>query len=138
MYFRWRLLNWDYYFLKQILKGLNISEISVETGLLEVIPPFNKTRPCSILNKKANICPPFRRKVDYVALQIENSNLGKLGELLVVEWEKKTLRQCGRQDLASQVEHVSETLGDGVGYDILSFDKYGNEKYIEVKTTKKK
>lgn len=137
MYFRWRLLNWDYYFLKQILKGLNISEISVETGLLEVIPPFNKTRPCSILNKKANICPPFRRKVDYVALQIENSNLGKLGELLVVEWEKKTLRQCGRQDLASQVEHVSETLGDGVGYDILSFDKYGNEKYIEVKTTKK-
>ena len=137
VYFRWRLLNWDYYFLKQILKDLSVSETSVETGLLEVIPPFNKTRPRSMFNEKANILPPLRRNVDYGALQIENSKLGKLGELLVVEWEKYFLCQCGRQDLASQVEHVSETLGDGAGYDILSFDEYGNKKYIEVKTTKK-
>lgn len=34
-----------------------------------------------------------------------------------------------------QVRRVAKLDGDGLGYDILSYDKYGNEKYIEVKTT---
>lgn len=38
-------------------------------------------------------------------------------------------------DLAKKVEHVSQTRGDGLGYDILSFDAYGNPIYIEIKTT---
>jgi hypothetical protein len=38
-------------------------------------------------------------------------------------------------DLASQVEWISQTKGDGAGYDIHSFDDGGVEKFIEVKTT---
>ena len=34
------------------------------------------------------------------------------------------------------MEHVSLTQGDGTGYDILSFEPSGKEKFIEVKTTK--
>ena len=41
----------------------------------------------------------------------------------------------GRLDLAERVQRISDTIGDGVGYDILSFDETGTEKYIEVKTT---
>ena len=31
---------------------------------------------------------------------------------------------------------MSETQGDGLGFDVLSFDRDGTEKFIEVKTTK--
>ena len=37
--------------------------------------------------------------------------------------------------LADRVEHVSHTKGDGLGYDVLSFDASGKERFIEVKTT---
>lgn len=33
------------------------------------------------------------------------------------------------------VRWVSKVEGDGLGYDILSYDREGNEIYIEVKTT---
>ena len=33
------------------------------------------------------------------------------------------------------MRRVAKLDGDGLGYDILSYDKYGKEKYIEVKTT---
>ena len=38
-------------------------------------------------------------------------------------------------DLASRIDHVSKTRGDGAGFDILAFDIEGNELYVEVKTT---
>jgi len=41
------------------------------------------------------------------------------------------LQSAGRDDLAGKVEQVSETIGDGLGFDVLSFE----EKLIEVKTT---
>lgn len=35
-----------------------------------------------------------------------------------------------------KITHSAKTDGDGLGFDILSFDDEGNPKYIEVKTTK--
>lgn len=52
--------------------------------------------------------------------------------------ERKRLESEGRNDLAAKVEHVSKTIGDGLGYDIKSFENVDGtyvEKYIEVKTT---
>ena len=37
--------------------------------------------------------------------------------------------------LAARVDRVSETRGDGLGYDVLSFETSGRERLIEVKTT---
>jgi hypothetical protein len=46
------------------------------------------------------------------------------------------LRVGGRDDLASKVQWSAVELGDGVGFDVLSFDDQdGSEKLIEVKTT---
>ena len=45
-------------------------------------------------------------------------------------------RDAGRDDLAGKVEQVSETVGDGLGYDVLSFEAANSsKKLVEVKTT---
>src|SRR5438874_12478038 len=65
-----------------------------------------------------------------------NRQLGKLGEELVVLFERQRLRRAGRDDLAGRVEWVAETVGDGLGFDVLSFDAAdGSERLVEVKTT---
>ena len=33
------------------------------------------------------------------------------------------------------LEHVSQSRGDGLGYDVVSFEADGRERFIEVKTT---
>lgn len=73
------------------------------------------------------------RKIDYDTLQKQNSMIGFLGEKIVLKYEKNRL--SNDPDLSQRIEHVSQTKGDGLGYDILSFDSQGNEIFIEVKTT---
>ncbi len=53
----------------------------------------------------------------------------------MLEFERTRLRNNGRDDLAEKVTRISESLGDGAGYDILSFENDGRERYVEVKTT---
>jgi len=48
---------------------------------------------------------------------------------------KKRLTEMGRKDLAEQVDGIADRLGDGLGYDIVSFDENGDELFLEVKTT---
>jgi hypothetical protein len=68
-------------------------------------------------------------------LQEENRRRGAQGEELVLEFERDCLRQYGRPDLARRVRWTARDDGDGLGYDILSFDAEGQKRYIEVKTT---
>lgn len=62
--------------------------------------------------------------------------LGSAGECWVVKSERKRLADLGRHALANAVEHVAKTRGDGLGYDVLSFEEDGTERHIEVKTTR--
>lgn len=66
----------------------------------------------------------------------ENKRIGDLGELFVIQLEKQKLLNANMENLAKRVAHHSKEQGDGLGYDILSFDMDGNEMYIEVKATK--
>lgn len=77
--------------------------------------------------------PPVKR--DYLAIESRNRSLGQAGEEFVFRYEQWRLAHIGKRDLAERVEHVSQTKGDGLGYDILSFDANGRERFIEVKTT---
>lgn len=79
--------------------------------------------------------PRVGRKHDYVAREARNSSLGKAGEELVVKYEQYRLAHAGHERLAGKVEHVSKTQGDGLGFDVLSFEADGRERFIEVKTT---
>jgi len=76
---------------------------------------------------------PVRR--DYLAQEARNRSLGRAGELFVAEIEVKRLHALGKKVLSSRVEHVAATQGDGLGYDVLSFEEDGRERLIEVKTT---
>jgi hypothetical protein len=75
------------------------------------------------------------RHFDYGKIYEENKRRGTLGEQLVYEYEIAHLLQTGRHDLAQKVRWIARQDGDGLGYDIRSFDDTGREKFIEVKAT---
>ena len=76
------------------------------------------------------------RKIDFVRRDAVNRRLGRLGEEFTVDLERRRLLSYGRDDLAKKVEWVSDTTGDGLGFDILSFDETDDsERFVEVKTT---
>jgi hypothetical protein len=76
------------------------------------------------------------RRRDFAEIDAANRQLGKLGEQFVLELEKFRLKAAGRDDLAQRVLWASRDIGDGLGFDILSFDDTDDsEKMLEVKTT---
>lgn len=76
---------------------------------------------------------PLKR--DYFAREAENRSLGHAGEVFALGFERWRLLQQGAGQLAEKVRHVSAEDGDGLGYDIRSFDPDGRDRFIEVKTT---
>lgn len=96
-----------------------------------VSPPSIQTKP--IQKNRSQAMP--RRKVNYLEIEAQNRSLGLAGEAFVVRYEMARLIAAGKDSLAAKVEHVAETVGDGLGYDVLSFDEDGKERFIEVKTT---
>ncbi|MFN7167942.1 MAG: DUF3883 domain-containing protein [Pannonibacter sp.] len=75
------------------------------------------------------------RKFDVAGRDERNQVLGRAGEERVLRHEQSSLRSVGRGDLAQKVEWVSQTQGDGAGFDIASFAEDGSLRLIEVKTT---
>ena len=74
-------------------------------------------------------------KRDYLEREARNRSLGEAGEQLVMEYEARRLFAGGAKNLVDRIDRVSSTRGDGLGYDIRSFDADGRERFIEVKTT---
>lgn len=72
---------------------------------------------------------------DYLEQEARNRSLGRAGELFVMELETRRLHTAGQKRLADRVEHVAASQGDGLGYDVLSYEIDGRERLIEVKTT---
>jgi len=72
--------------------------------------------------------------INHIDNEKENKRIGDLGELLVMQYEQEKLKSFGSKRIP---EHRSKSEGDGLGYDILSYDENGNKIYIEVKTTTK-
>ena len=83
---------------------------------------------------------PYQRRTkgvkrDYLAMEARNRSLGAAGEAYVLAFERYRLFSVGAKHLVDRVEQVSVTKGDGLGYDVMSFDADGKERLIEVKTT---
>ncbi|WP_285361443.1 DUF3883 domain-containing protein [Pseudomonas sp. fls2-241-TYG-175] len=75
------------------------------------------------------------RRFDYAARDEANRSLGRAGEEWVVGFEQHRLTELKLPELFQHVDWVSDRLGDGAGFDILSFDQEDLKRYIEVKTT---
>lgn len=76
------------------------------------------------------------RGVNYLEREARNRSLGAAGEEYVLKLEQARLRASGARKLAERIEHSSRAHGDGLGFDILSFETSGKERLIEVKTTR--
>jgi len=134
VYFQWQILNWDnlkpeeFLFQKTPQKTDKIQ--TKNTLSLKLAPLYNNER-------KGITTKEFRahKGVDYSARDKSNKKLGLLGEKLVLDYEINHLKENNRHDLAKKVTHDSVRLGDGLGYDILSYNLNGTKKFIEVKTT---
>lgn len=75
--------------------------------------------------------------INFAAIESSNRALGRAGEESVVAAERERLATAGREDLAAEVRHVSVVDGDGLGYDVQSFQGLTDEPvFIEVKTTR--
>src|SRR5690606_26831205 len=75
-------------------------------------------------------------KINYIELEQANRSIGQTGESIALEYERWRLIQEGKESLADKIEWVSQTQGDGLGFDILSKNTNGTDRYIEVKSTK--
>lgn len=94
-----------------------------------ILIDYDKTQEKQSIND-TNIKTPEELEEDLK----RQKEIGEQGEKFVLEEEKQYLIHKGKKDLAAKVERIS-IKNVFAGYDILSFDEQGNEKYIEVKTT---
>ncbi len=101
-------------------------EIQPVIIIAENISPLVRDNTESI-NKRA-------RKIDYQKRSNSNALTGSLGEQIVLEAERKRLKDAGHADLSEKITRVS-LKDDTCGYDILSFEENGDKRLIEVKTT---
>lgn len=97
-----------------------------------VAPPSIEDLPLAELTAPKVRLP---RKVDFAARDESNRRLGRAGEQWVIEFEHRRLQDAGMAELLQRVDWVSDRLGDGTGFDILSYDRPDRERFIEVKTT---
>ncbi|MHB8837511.1 MAG: protein NO VEIN domain-containing protein [Gemmatimonadaceae bacterium] len=100
---------------------------------LVAVPKFEAPR-ARVLEHRVRL--PASRPADYVRREAANRSLGLAGERAVLAFEHHRLWTAGRRKLADLVEHVAHTQGDGLGYDIHSFEENGADRLIEVKTTR--
>lgn len=76
------------------------------------------------------------RRIDFAERDAANRRLGDMGEEFALWYEKQRLIAARRDDLAAKVRWVARDIGDGLGFDILSYDPVdGSELYVEVKAT---
>ncbi|MSP81276.1 MAG: DUF3427 domain-containing protein [Rhodospirillales bacterium] len=146
VHFKWQILDWALPEPRRAALGLAYIEGAPtivamappaapapnrEDGLIEVPPPPPAAR-------VGVSTPQFRgqQNGDYAAQDAVNRSLGDAAEKAVLARETERLRSLGLTDLAAKVVHVSQTEGDGAGYDIRSYDADGTVRYIEVKATR--
>ena len=113
-------------------------ELPAEAPLIERFDAVRVEPPpleLKVREQDATYRPSALSQRDYLAREARNQSLGLAGEEFVVQYERWRLIQRGHERLADRIEHTSRIRGDGAGYDVLSFEENGRERFIEVKTT---
>ena len=137
--FNWQVINWP---IND--ETLNSLSIKLETGL-NIEKQIQKQK--FIINdapeKKSKLKREGVTKDKFRQLKVYNNpdadkklkDIGNKGEQYIIEYEIERLTQANKAELADKIKHIS-LVNDAAGYDILSFNEDGTERYIEVKTTK--
>ena len=101
----------------------------------ELLEPVQLVQPHEFSQKI--ISKPIELKgefIDYAEREKKLKQIGDLGEQFIFAQEREKVKQY-KLPKSKKVVWVSRDKGDGLGFDILSYDAKGNEMYIEVKTT---
>lgn len=114
------------------------SPVLPQTGLSDIGQIYIGPAPQKgeLLNSKNENLERLARKFDPAKRDERNRLLGLKGEEHVYRTEIARLNMIGQTDLAKKVRWVAQEDGDGAGYDIRSFSAQGEERLLEVKTTK--
>lgn len=116
--------------LKELINILDAVPDSVVADYNAVlVPPPSSATARSLARRRG------AHKFDFASRDAKNRSLGAQGELWVIECERARLKAAGCVHLVQAIEHVSQTQGDGAGYDIHSKNLDGSDRFIEVKTT---
>lgn len=140
VYFTWQILDWDISKLapERIHLRFEGGVPQVATagpplpGLVVVAAPRGRNRRAGVPTSAY----AGRPLIDHAEQDAKNRRLGFAGESAVIEIERAFLISSGRSDLVDRLIHVAKIEGDGAGYDIRSVTPEGEEKFIEVKTTR--
>lgn len=121
----------DFYFQKFVEKDIVRPQNMPDFESILVAPPENG----SVSEPKVSYQhKPI--KINYLEKEQSNRALGLFGEEMIMEFERWNLIKFGKDNLADKIEWISKEQGDGAGFDILSKNLNGTDKYIEVKTTR--
>lgn len=105
-------------------------------SLADVIVPGPEISRKDRTYERTTARPQVAKRINYLERESRNASLGLAGEEFVMEVEHRRLWDAGARRLADKIDHVSMTRGDGLGFDILSFETDGRERLIEVTTTR--
>lgn len=119
--------------VEQIVDALEESRLPSEKRFKAVVVDPPEMRTVAKLESVNRLYLP--RKVDHATRDERNRRLGRAGEQWVLEYEQQRLKEAGLAELFERVDWVSDRLGDGAGYDILSVESHIQRRCIEVKTT---
>ena len=100
-------------------------------------PQYGIFKTLNTIKKDGKVERKRVRNINFDLQNRKNKEIGDLGELIILDYEREYLIKAGKPQLAKKVILTKETLGNTAPYDILSYTKDGKEKYIEVKTTTK-
>jgi hypothetical protein len=118
---------------KQVVAPIEIPTVDDILKVMETPPEKRNKEKGNISDSEAR---PSPLGINYLEVDANNSILGAAGEEFCLRFEKARLIFAGASNLADRIEHVSETIGPSAGYDIRSYERDGQDRYIEVKTTK--
>ena len=121
----------DTVFQQFVERAIIKQQSTIDFNRIRVTPP-----PLSSVSEPGVAYRGKPLKINWLEKEQSNLSLGYYGEELVIEYEKWNLIRRGADHLADKIEWISKEQGDGAGFDILSKNINGADKYIEVKTTR--
>ena len=123
----------DYYDSYRVDKNFRPAAWTMLTGLKskEELKPISKSEVEKRKAKRRSFKP---QKINWEEVNFNRTELGRLGEEFVLRSETSRVLGFADEDIG-RIIHLSETQGDGAGFDIISLNEDGSDRYIEVKTT---
>jgi len=140
VYIQWQIIDWNISYREVTRSGLVLQGAPKGTNN-EHLPGrsmLEESSPKMIHAREGLSTEEFQQHkvADHSFEETLDPGLNIAGEKIVIAYEKRSLIESGRADLAHMVRHVAAIEGEYAGYDVESYTPQQAVKYIKVKTTR--